>query len=137
MTRYEYKNEMMDAIRDYIENNVDLSEYDDRDDLETMLNDECWIDDSITGNASGSYYCNAYKAADAISGALDTLVEALEEFGDDPESYKKALVSPEYADVTIRCYLLSECISDVLDELEESGAFDDIDDTDTAETVTA
>ena len=131
MTRYEYKDEMMDAIRDYIRDEIDADEYrGNRDELEARLNDDLWIDDSVTGNASGSYYCNAYKAREAIGGALDTLVEALEEFGDEPESYKRALMSPEYADVTIRCYLLGECIAEVLDEMEERGDLDEIEDED-------
>lgn len=134
MSRYEYVNEMSAAIRDYIADSVNLADYADRDELEQALNDDLFVNDAVTGNASGSYYCNAYRAAEAISGALDTLVEALEEFGDDPESYKKALLSPEYADVTIRCYLLGEAIGEALDMMETAGELEFSEDDDTDET---
>jgi hypothetical protein len=74
----------------------------------------------VTGNASGSYYCNAYRAAEKVHSEIDLLIEAIECFGDDAEDYKRALKSPEYADVTIRCYYLSEVVARVLDDIEEA-----------------
>lgn len=56
---------------------------------------------------------------------MDLLGEALSEFGSDPENLLKD--GAEAADVTIRCYLLGGAISDVLDELEEDGAFEEPD----------
>ena len=38
----------------------------------------------------------------------------------------------EWWDVTIRCYYLGQAIAAALDELEEAGAFDEADDTETA-----
>ena len=49
----------------------------------------------------------------------DLLAEALEEFGCDLQCYKRAIESPEYADVTIRCYLLSQAIVMALTEWGE------------------
>jgi hypothetical protein len=120
-----YFNEMYDDVLEYIEENIELADYTeggelDREALEEKLNDDCFVADSVTGNASGSYYCNAYKAQEAVSNNIDILVAALEEFGDDPDSYKQALKSPEFADVTIRCYLLSEVVARVLDDIEEA-----------------
>lgn len=122
---YNYLKAMYDDVIEYIEENVELTDYTedgelDRDRLEEKLNDDCWLADSVTGNASGSYYCNAYKAREALRGNEEDLIEALEGFGDEPESYKEALRSPEYADVTIRCYYLGEVIARVLDGIEEA-----------------
>ena len=81
------------------------------------LNDELWIEDSVTGNASGSYYCNAYKAEESIAHNLDLLEEALDEFGQNNINVIEK--GAEWADVTIRCYLLGLAIYEVLDDLEE------------------
>lgn len=77
----------------------------------------------MTGNASGSYFFNSYKAGEALAHNWDLLEEALEAFGQKGTDILEE--GPEAADVTIRCYLLPEAIATVLDELEESGAFDD------------
>ena len=93
-----------------------------------MLFDDLWVDDSVTGNGSGSYTFNRYQAEENISHNMDLLKDACEEFEDllkdackefedDPF---RLLENPEVADVTIRCYLLSQVISEVLDELENN-----------------
>jgi uncharacterized protein YcgL (UPF0745 family) len=126
MEKYNYMNAMLDDVRDYIAENIDRADYiGNREELEEKLYDDCFIADSVTGNASGSYYCNAYRAEQALAGNLSLLAEALDEFGSEPEEYKKALCSPEYADCTIRCYLVGQAVAEVLDELEDSGYFEE------------
>ena len=50
---------------------------------------------------------------------MDELEEACNEFVQDiGEAVKQGA---EYCDVTIRCYLLGQAISDAIDELEEEG----------------
>lgn len=120
-----YFNEMYDDVLEYIEENIDLADYTedgelDREALEEKLNDDCFVADSVTGNASGSYYFNSYKAAEKVRNETELLIEALECFGDEAESYKRAILDPEYADVTIRCYYLSEVVARVLDDIEEA-----------------
>ena len=129
-TKYDYLEAMTADVLDYIEENIDLTEYADAEELESFLNDELWTVDSVTGNASGSYYCNAYKAEEAIAHNTDLLIEAIEEFGDDVESYKKALQSPEYADVTIRCYLLGQAIAEAIEQLDYDFSENDEEDED-------
>lgn len=87
-----------------------------RDEFEEALNEELWNDDSVTGNASGSYTFSTYEAEEIIAHNWDLLQDALNEFGCD---YGEALEKgAEYCDVTIRCYLLGQAISEILDELE-------------------
>lgn len=128
---YNYRENIMDDIRDYIADNVDLDEYKGRrDDLEQELNDDLWTADSVTGNASGSYYYNAWKAEEALYHNWDLLADAIAEFGGDTDILRRG---PEVCDVTIRCYLLGECLAEVLDEMEDNGDFDeDEDDEDDA-----
>lgn len=111
--KYDYKEEIKKDIKgelaEFAEyHNIDISdiEFDD-------VYDELFVSDSVTGNASGSYTCNTWEAAEHLLHNEDLLIEALEEFGGD---YKEAIESPEYSDVTIRCYLLADCLSEVLDE---------------------
>lgn len=113
---YDYREAMAQDIREYIEENVTLSDYASREELEEALNDDLWTADSVTGNASGSYYCNAWKAEEALSHNWDLLGEAMREFCCECDAIAQG---PEWADVTIRCYLLGECIAAVLDDMEE------------------
>lgn len=55
--RYDYLNAVIDDVREYIAEEIDLAEWKgNRDGLEEKLNDDLWTTDSVTGNASGSYY---------------------------------------------------------------------------------
>ena len=115
---YDYKEAILDDVREYVEEEINLNEWKgNRDKLEEKLNDDLWTCDSVTGNASGSYTFNAWEAEENLCHNLDLLEKALEEFGSD----KGYLLEhgAEAADVTIWCYLLSWAISEVLDELEE------------------
>lgn len=89
------------------------------DELLEKLEEDMWIDDSVTGNGSGSYTMSREEAKKCIDGNLDLLVDALYEFDkmDDIEFLKRALLEPEWADVTIRCSLLYGAISEQIDEI--------------------
>lgn len=108
MKGFNYYDEMEKDIKEYLE------ETEERD--FNKLYDEMFIDDSITGNGSGSYTFNTYQAEENIAHNWDLLQEALEEFGQiDVNPLEKGA---EWCDVTIRCYLLSQVLTDVLDEME-------------------
>ena len=82
------------------------------------LYDDMFIDDAITGNASGSYYCNTWKAEEALCHNMDLLREALEEFGYTNGIDQELATNPEWCDVTIRCYLLGQALEEVKEEIE-------------------
>ena len=107
--KYNYYEAVKNDALEYIkENNL-------QDKSQEELYDELFLADSVTGNASGSYYCNTYKAEEALTHNLDLLKEALNEFGDD---FNDALErGAEYCDVTIRCYVLGQVLADVLEEV--------------------
>lgn len=128
-SRRYYLDMIEDDVREWINDNVDLDDYKgNRDGLEEKLNDELFNEDSVTGNASGSYYCNAYKAEEDITHHWDLLAEALEEFGSNISATEMLDKGAEWCDVTIRCYLVGKAIRNVLDELEEDGKFDEDED---------
>lgn len=120
--KYNYLENVKEDVKNYIEENKENESYNfnDEEELKQLLFNDLWIDDSVTGNGSGSYYCNSYKARESVQGNEDLLIEALEEFGNDAESYKRSMVNPEFADVTIRCYLLSQAIDEVLEEMKNT-----------------
>ena len=121
---YDYLEQVTADVRDYVEQEIDLTEWaGDRDGLEEKLNDDLWTADSVTRNASGSYYCNAWRAEEALSHNWDLLAEALREFGQDGTDVLEQ--GAEAMDVTIRCYLLGQAIAEALDELEEELAEDE------------
>lgn len=122
---YNYYLAMNDDIRDYIRENYTEEEIreklEDRDEWETELNDDLWTEDSVTGNASGSYTFNRWKARENVIENLDLLSETLHEFGEDGETIARLFLNEEWEnfDVKIRCYILGSVIYQVLDEIEE------------------
>lgn len=119
MDRYDYLQAVTDDVRQYIEDNYtpeEIAEHmQDRDDWEQELYDDMFVSDSVTGNASGSYTFSTWKAEEYLMRNLDLLADAVDEFGGDMDVLRNGA---EACDVTIRCYLLWQCISAVLDEYE-------------------
>lgn len=119
MEKYNYLESMKQDIMDYLNENYDKDNvfWDKNfDEFYEELYDELWVADSVTGNASGSYTCNTWRAEEMVCHNTDLLCEAIEDFGNDIQCYKRALQSAEYADVTIRCYLLPTATREALAE---------------------
>lgn len=113
---YDYKAAMYEDIKNHIEENYTMDEIKnaDREELTEKIYDACWIDDSVTGNSSGSYFFSTYKAEEALCHNLDLLAEACETFCSDVDILKSGA---EACDVTIRCYLLGIVLEEVLDDI--------------------
>lgn len=77
------------------------------------LRDEVFISDTVTGNASGSYVFNSYKAEENLCHNLNLLLDSCHEFGFDVgEAIEK---DAEHCDVLIRYYLLDSVLFDVIE----------------------
>lgn len=127
---YDYREAMTEDVKQWITDEVNLSDWtEDREGLEQQLNDDLWTADSVTGNGSGSYTFNRVQASLYVLDNMDLLQEAIEEFATDPATVGDKFISEdwEWFDVTIRCYLLGSIISDVLNEMEENGDFNESD----------
>ena len=118
MENYNYLEQVTADAKEAILENMEYWTFYDREELEEVAHDELWADDSVTGNGSSSYFCNTWKAEEALCHNWDLLAEALAEFGNDTDILRQGA---EACDVAIRCYLLSQAISAALDELEEEG----------------
>lgn len=100
----EVKSDAMDAIKENLEYNDSWDE----------MYDSLFMDDSVTGNASGSYYFNSHKAAEAISGIIfdSDAVDEFKAMGYDGIPTEEGA---ETCDVIARCI----CLVLVSGELEE------------------
>ena len=117
---YDYLENVKEDVRDYINHEIDFTDYESMDDLEQDLNDKLFIEDSVTGNTSGSYTFNCYKAEQYVKDNLDLAVEMARDF-DCKDQFMDWLFNENYEsiDVSIRCYLLTQAISEVLSEYTE------------------
>lgn len=122
---YNYLEAMKSDIMDYIRNEVNTNEFSSREELEESLNNDLWNADSVTGNASGSYYCNSYKSMECVIDNIDLLNEMCTEFCIDSATIGEKFINEEWEwmDVSIRCYLLGQAIAEALDEMEDNLTF--------------
>ena len=125
MEKYNYLEAVTADAKQAILENLNDWDFSDREELEEIANDELWVDDSVTGNGSGSYTFNREAAKEYVTRSddgMDTLRDAVCDFDCEHEAFTAFLKEDwEYFDVTIRCYLLGQAISAAIDELEEEG----------------
>lgn len=127
---YDYLEAVKDDVKEYIKNEVNVGDYSDRDEMGEQLYDTLFCEDSVTGNASGSYTFNSYKAKEYIESdpeAYTYIRELVSEYGMDAETVADKFLNEdwEYWDVSIRCYLLYQAVDKALEELEDSGELAD------------
>ena len=115
MTYEDYVNEIVADGKEYIKETLNYLPEQDFD----RIYDYMFVS-SVTGNDNGSYYCNAYKAEQAVKDVIydNWFVDMCKEFGifehDNPI---EMLFDAEAMDVSVRCYLLG--FSDVYDQLKD------------------
>lgn len=100
-------------------------EIDSIDELADWIQETAWDDDSVTGNASGSYTFSRVEAKANVLDNMDLLLEMAESFGETAEQIGQHFLNEdwEYFDVSIRCYILGDVAysvaAEVIDELRE------------------
>ena len=115
---YNYLEELKSDVKNYIKEVAsDYMDCEDMDELRDELYDNLWDEDSVTGNGSGSYTFNREKAKEYVSDNMDLMVEAYKDL-DSIESLVDDLEALDFEtiDVTIRCYLLSQALDEVLED---------------------
>ena len=120
MMNYNYLENMVEDVKEYIKNEIDFSKYEDMDELKESLNDDLWTEDSVTGNASGSYTFCRKTAKEYVDENKDLVNEMMEEF-DCKDKVAQWWIDDNYEaiDVSIRCYLLGQAIDNALDNFTE------------------
>lgn len=115
---YSYPQHVKEDIKEFIEKRLDSGTFgmlvqgdeDTIQDVQDLMFDQ----DEITGNGSGSYTFNTFKAEQNLTGNWDLLREAKDELDPNTDLIEKG---PEYCDVLIRCYLLDWCFRKALDDI--------------------
>lgn len=110
---YNYKQEMIDELESMLKYSDINFEGKDRGKAFEELQDLAF-DRDLTGDRTGSYWCNELKAERALLGNFDLVQDALDEFGaesiDSPD-----LLTGEHLDILVREHLLPAVIDEVLD----------------------
>lgn len=85
MKRNDYLREVVDDVKQYIQDNYSQQEVRDyvsstssRNRFLNKLNDDLFCDDSVTGNASGSYTFNTEQARINVQGAEDATIPKMQ-----------------------------------------------------------
>ncbi|MGE9909948.1 hypothetical protein [Limosilactobacillus reuteri] len=110
---YNYQLEMVDELEDMLkDSDVDFNGKNRGESYEELQ--DLSFDRDLTGNRTGSYWCNELKAERALLGNFDLVQDALDDFGmesvDSPD-----LISGEHLDILVREHLLPAVIDEVLD----------------------
>lgn len=98
---------------DYLKNEDGVFEYD-------ALHDAMFTDDTITGNASGSFTFNSAQAKDYVIDNMSEVVEAFREYCE-IDYFAKLMEAENYEaiDVVTRCYYLSDALTNYMDDNDE------------------
>lgn len=109
VTNYLVENFTEDVVADYCGEWEDFIEH---------LYDELWNTDSVTGNASGSYWFSRALAENMVLSNLGEVKFALLEF-DMLDDLGRLIVDEEWEriDVIVRCHALNTAIYDALEQL--------------------
>ena len=118
---YNYKETVKADVEQWVRENLgDFDSLEEPLDYDTIY-DNCWIDDSVTGNASGSYTFSRWQARDNFfnDGESDDYINSMIEEGFISAKEVGDCVAEsnwEKLDVCIRCYLLGEAVQEIVDE---------------------
>ena len=121
---YNYKEQIRADVREWIEDNKEQIEGLDRHDAYDVIYDSCWVSDSVTGNASGSYTFSRWEARQNFFNDEDSeeyIDQMIEDGFTCRESVGRAVQESQWEllDVSIRCWLLCDAVTDVVDEIYE------------------
>lgn len=111
---YNYKEEMIDELESMLKDSDIEFDGKNRGEAFEELQDLAF-DRDLTGNRTGSYWCNELKSERALLGNFDLLQEAIDDFGTQVID-SSDLLTGEHLDILVREHLLPQVIDDVLDK---------------------
>lgn len=111
---YNYHIAVKDDIREYIKENYGAV----TEKMRAEIFDTILGEDSVTGNASGSYTMNRAIAKEYVIENIDLLNRAVDEYGFNKKDIGEQFLSEEWEqlDVLIRLYLVGEYFDDIFSE---------------------
>lgn len=129
METYDYLENVKEDVKEVLEENYSeqleklKNDEINADWFASKLHDDLFVDDCVTGNASGSYFCNSYKAKECVLGesnkGTNNIVYAVQAYQEFYDNFAMDLENEnwERIDVIIRCWLLYRAINEVLEEI--------------------
>lgn len=115
---YNYYEAVKEDVLNYIKEEVDMNGMD-LDELKERLWEDLINNDSVTGNASGSYTSCRSEAEKYVEENKDLVREMCDEFGGHQRIANWWLTDDyELIDVSLRCYVLGNAIEMAVEELE-------------------
>ena len=111
---YNYKNCMKEDIREWIR----CEGFEFTDDVDSdceALSNEVWAEDCVTGNGPQGYD-DEDKCLEYVKDNLRLALQVVAEFNIDLNKLVEERNPAQRMDCFIRCYLLDECVREVLDE---------------------
>lgn len=117
MEKYDYLAVETQDVIDYINSDINLADYESREDAEEQLHDLLWDYDNVTGGGIGTYTFGQWEAEENLAHNWDLISEMLTGFGE-PRDVNPFEKGAEWCDMSIRCYLLPQAISNALDEID-------------------
>lgn len=126
----DYRQEVKEDIKQWLDDNgwtLDyiLNEFETWGDLFNELLEKFYQEDSITGNASGSYTFNTNQALENIINDRETVAEALDFYSDNTSAQDLLESDAEKVDVITRCYVLEDELENALVELGIYDAYEE------------
>ena len=118
MFKEDYIEELENCIKDVIsiefeeDELKEMSESDFREKIELL---DLYNRDDVTGNESGAYERDQWKAEENICHMWDEIQDMIEEEFITKDNF---LYGPEGIDVALRCYFLNEALEIVISEME-------------------
>ena len=106
----------------WMEDNREQWEGIDRHDIYEVVSDACWVEDGVTGNASGSYTFSRWEARNNFfedEYSDEYISQMIVDGFTTKESVGRAVAESQWEllDVTIRCWLLNDAIIEILDDM--------------------
>ena len=124
MEKYNYKEAIIDDLKNWIANEAPSELKDlNYEELFESIYDETFCIDNITGNGS-DYYDTEDNCSKYLAGNIDLLYLAARDYCIDDDILTLIKLYEDkslarYFDSTIRCYLLGDCIDEVLKEIKD------------------
>ena len=122
--RYSYKDTVKEDVMEWMSYHEDDMDGMGRHERFEYIYDRTWIADEVTGNASGSYTMSRYDARRNYMEDEDSdeyIFQMIEDGFMSASDLGTHIASSnwEWVDVNIRCWLLGDCITEILDEMYE------------------
>ena len=112
---YDYKTRLVHDIKNYMEDSINIDEYESLDELSEYLNDTLWTEDSVTGNGSGSYTFNHAEAKQYVLDNMNLAVEMAREF-DCKDRFMDWLFDDDYESIDVTRSAIDEVMDDIEDD---------------------